>query len=208
MRTTIVARGLDDLGTFFRTAPEVAENAARMAINSVAGRSGMTAIRDAMFDEIAFPAGYLNTDRLAVTKRATNKNLEAVITGRKRATSLARFVTGSLGIGVKSNGITVRVKKGRTEVLRRGFLVRLRRGASVSEDNYNIGLAVRVGPGETVMGKKTTHQSWLIPGKVALLYGPSVDQVFRSVADEVAPRLGDMMEQEFLRQFARLSSGR
>jgi hypothetical protein len=45
---------------------------------------------------------------------------------------------------------------------------------------------VRLKPGEqAVMGKKTTHQSWLVPGRVALLYGPSVDQVFRQVADDV-----------------------
>lgn len=208
MTTTIVAKGMEDLGAFFRNAPDIAENAARIAVNSIANRSGLRAIKDAMFDEVAFPSDYLNQERLAVTKRATRENLEAVITGRKRATSLARFVTGSLGVGVPTNGVTVRVKKGRTELLRKGFLVKLNKGASLSEDNYNIGIAIRVGPGETVLGKKSGHKSWLVKGKVALLYGPSVDQVFKNVADEVAPKIGNMLGVEFLRQFARLSNAK
>lgn len=207
MKTTIVATGLDDIGEFFRTAPEVTEVAARIAVNDVSSRSGLRLIKSKMLDEVAFPAGYLTGDRLSVTKRATNKNLEAVVTGRKRATSLARFVTGSLGVGVKTNGVSVRVKKGKTTVMRKAFLVRLKQGASLSEDNFNIGLALRLGPGETIGNKRTEHKSWLVPGRVALLYGPSVDQVFRTVADDVAPEIGDMLGAEFLRQFARLTGG-
>lgn len=208
MRTVIVSSGLDKVGKFFETAPDASETAARMAVNDIASRSGMKLIKGQMLDEIAFPAGYLTGDRLSVTKRATNKSLEAVITGRKRATSLARFVTGSLGVGARNQQVTVRVKRGRTEVMRNAFLVRLKQGASLNEDNYNIGLAVRLSPGESLGNKKTTHKSWLVPGRVALLYGPSVDQVFRSVADDVAPQIGDMLEAEFFRQFWRLSGGR
>jgi hypothetical protein len=40
---------------------------------------------------------------------------------------------------------------------------------------------------------------------VALLYGPSVDQVFAEVADKVAPTIGDLVAAEFHRNFARLS---
>lgn len=207
MRTIIVSSGLDKVGKFFETAPEASETAARIAVNDVTSRSGLKLVKDKMLDEIEFPAGYLTGDRLAVTKRATNKSLEAVITGRKRATSLARFVTGSLGVGAKNQQVTVRVKRGKTQVMRNAFLVRLKQGASLNEDKYNIGLAVRLGPGETVGNKKTTHKSWLVPGRVALLYGPSVDQVFRTVADDVAPAIGDMLEAEFFRQFRRLTSG-
>lgn len=208
MRVTVVATGLEDIGSFFENAPAIAGKAARMAVNDTASRQGMKAIKDKMLDEIAFPSGYLNKDRLAVTKRATNNDLEAIITGRKRATSLARFATSGAIPGMRSNGVTVQVKKGNSVRMRRAFLVRLKRGASLSEDNYNVGLAVRLMPGETLGNKKSTHKSWLVPGRVALLYGPSVDQVFRTVADDVAPKLGDLMSTEFFRQFARLSSGR
>jgi hypothetical protein len=41
---------------------------------------------------------------------------------------------------------------------------------------------------------------------VFLLYAPSVDQVFRSVAETETPAVLDMMGNEFFRQFARLSA--
>jgi hypothetical protein len=37
-----------------------------------------------------------------------------------------------------------------------------------------------------------------------LLYGPSVDQVFRTVAVDISPPLLDNLQSEFLRQFQRL----
>lgn len=204
--TRISAEGLVDFGEFIRTAPEVATRAASMAINDVATRSGLRAIKDKMTDEIDFPSGYLSGDRLKVTQRATPENLLAVITGRKRATSLARFSSGTAVPNSKAAGVNVRVQQGRTTFLKKAFLVRLKKGASLTEDNYNIGLAIRVGPGETVLNKKTVHKSWLVPGKVALLYGPSVDQIFASVADDLAPELAEMTANEFFRQFARLTN--
>ena len=179
--------------------------AARMAINDTATRQGMTLIRKEMMEDVAFPRGYLAGDRLKVVKRATNANLEAVILGRKRATSLARFATGPTVFNGKG-GVQVRVKNGRTTYRKRAFLVRLRKGASLEEDNYNVGLALALRPGERV-NKRTDHLSWLEEGRVALLYAPSVDQVFGGVADQVAEPIGDLVSTEFFRQFARLTRG-
>ena len=188
--------------------PELTARAMRLAINGVTKGKGMTAIKRQMLDEIAFPSGYLNADRLKVTKLASDSNLESVITGRKRATSLARFVTGNPIPGSKrSDGVSVRVQKGRTTYLKNAFLVRLKRGASLSEDNFNVGLAVRLKPGEQLANKRTSHKSWLVKDKVALLYGPSVDQVFAGVIEELRPQIGDDVAAEFHRQFARLSNG-
>lgn len=198
-------KGLQDLEQFFKRAPEAATTAARMAINDTVTRYGMQMIRKDMMEQVAFPMGYLSGDRLFVAKRATNNNLEAVILGRKRATSLARFAAGPTVLNGKG-GVQVRIKSGRTTYLKRAFLVRLRAGASMSEDKYNIGLALRLAPGER-LNKNTPHKSWLVPGKVALLYGPSVDQVFGDVADKVAEPIGDMVTTEFYRQFARLTRG-
>ena len=200
---TVASDDLEGLAEYFRTAADAAVPAMRMAINDVATRGGMAIIRKEMTDQIAFPTGYLSGDRIGVTKRATNANLEAVITGRKRATSLARF-TSARSVNQKG-GVSVRVSKGRTTYLKQAWLVRLKKGASLDEDNYNIGLAIRLRPGEKV-NKNTVHQSWLVAGQVALLYGPSVDQVFQEVAGDVVDPISEMVQDEFFRQFARLTS--
>ena len=200
---TVASDDLEGLATYFRTAADAAVPAMRMAINDVATRGGMALIREEMTDQIAFPRGYLTGDRIGVTKRATNANLEAVITGRKRATSLARF-TSARTINQKG-GVSVRVSRGRTTYLKQAWLVRLKKGASLDEDNYNIGLAIRLRPGEK-LNKKTVHQSWLVAGQVALLYGPSVDQVFQEVAGDVVDPISEMVQDEFFRQFARLTN--
>ncbi len=207
MPVNVLAIGSNELKEYLEQVPEIANNSIRMAINSVAAGKGMTLIKKSMTDEIAFPSGYLNADRLKLTKRATQTNLEAVITGRKRATSLARFVTGGAMVtnSKRPGGVQVRVKKGKTTYLKNAFLVRLNKGASLTEDQYNVGLAVRLSAGESLSNKRSQHKSWLVPGRVALLYGPSVDQVFAEVSGTVAPKIGDMVAAEFHRNFARLS---
>ncbi|EAA4270124.1 hypothetical protein EAN16_21095 [Salmonella enterica] len=207
MPVNVLAIGSDELKEYLEQVPEIANNSIRMAINSVAAGKGMTLIKKSMTDEIAFPTGYLNADRLKLTKRATTSNLEAVIVGRKRATSLARFVTGGAMVtnSKRPGGVQVRVKKGKTTYLKNAFLVRLNKGASLTEDQYNVGLAVRLSAGESLSNKRSQHKSWLVPGRVALLYGPSVDQVFAEVSGTVAPKIGDMVAAEFHRNFARLS---
>lgn len=207
MPINIISIGSAELKDYLESVPKIAEDSIRMAINKVAGGKGMTRIKKAMTDEIAFPSGYLNGDRLRVTKRATGTSLEAIIVGRKRATSLARFVTGGAMVSNSkmAGGVQVRVKKGKTTYLKNAFLVRLNRGASLSEDNYNIGLAVRLKPGEQLGNKRTQHQAWLVPGKVALLYAPSVDQVFATVSEKVSGKIADDVAAEFHRNFARLS---
>ena len=98
------------------------------------------------------------------------------------------------------------VKNGQSAYLRSAWLVRLRKGASLTEDNYNVGLAVRVKPGDTIAGKHSKHTAWLNPEHtVALLYGPSVDQVFRDVADDNGPKLLNLVANEFFRNFERLA---
>lgn len=209
MTVNVVTTGSKELQLYLQTMPEMAARAMRLAINGVAKGKGIKAIKTQMLKEIAFPAGYLTQDRLSATKLATDKTLEAVITGRKRATSLARFVVGSpVPNSKRPGGITVRVQKGRTTTLKHAFVVRLKSGASMSEDRYNLGLVVRLKPGEKLANKRTGHKAWLVPGKVALLYGPSVDQVFAGVIAELRPEIGQLVAAEFHRQFERLSNGK
>lgn len=205
MAVTLINTGSEELERYFRTMPERTARAMRLAINSTVKGRGMSTIKKQMLSEVAFPSGYLNADRLRVGTLATDTRLEASIIGRKRATSLARFVTGSPVIGTRrKDGISVRVKSGRTTYLKNAFLVKLNKGASFSEDNYNVGLAVRLQPGEQLSNKNSSHKAWLVPGKVALLYGPSVDQVFSDVAVTVSPALADMVAADFHRHFERI----
>lgn len=207
MPIEILSVGSKELEQYIEDVPKIATDSIRMAINTVSRGKAMTRIKKAMMDEIAFPTGYLSQDRLKVVKVAKAHDLEAIIVGRKRATSLARFVTGGAMVtnSKRPGGVQVRVKRGKTTVIKNAFLVRLNKGASVSEDGYNIGLAVRLSAGEQLANKRTQHKSWLVKGKVALLYAPSVDQVFRSVAPEQAPSIADDISAEFHRNFARLS---
>lgn len=204
MQPIIDVAALDSLRDYFNRFPDLSKVAMRIAINDTVKGKGMALIRNQMTDQINFNRSYLTGDRLGVAKLATNENPEAIIRARDRATSLARFAT-STTVGKKAeSGVTVRVKKGKTTFIKRGWLVRLNKGASKSEDHYNLGLAVRLGPGEKLGNKKSTHQSWLVKGSVALLYGPSVAQVFNDTRNEVVQPIGGLVEAEFLRQLSRL----
>jgi hypothetical protein len=201
--TLVEIEGLSDAALYFKTVPEISAKAASLAINQTLQRGGLNLARKTIEEEIAFPKGYLTGDRLAPKKFAKPNNLEGSIVARKRATSLARFAQGQ---PLNKPGISVRVgRDAGTTVLRGAWLVRLRQGASLTQDQYNVGLAVRVKPGDKLRNKKMEHKSWLVPGRVALLYGPSVDQVFRQVADEISMPVADLVAAEFFRQFERLS---
>jgi hypothetical protein len=204
MEPIIDASVLDQIEVYLKTFPDTAKTAIRIAINDTVKRKGMALIRTNMMDQINFQKSYLTGDRLGIQRLATDNNPEAIIRARDRATSLARFASGAPS-STLGGGVTVRVKKGRTTFIKRGWLVRLNKGASLDEDHYNIGLAVRLGAGETITNKKTTHRSWLIKGQVALLYGPSVAQVFDDVRVEVMQPIGNLVEAEFFRQLARLT---
>lgn len=189
---------LDAVG-YFQRLPGVADKAAQLAINTVAERGGMTLIRRSILDDIAFPKDYLTPDRIGVSKKATPGDLEAVIKARQRATSLARFADSGTPLGSRARiGVNVRVKSANgTTTLKNAWLTKLRNG--------NIGLAVRIKPGQSFHNRAEAITNWLVPGRVALLYGPSVDQVFREVSEKSAAPIGRMVNDEFLRQFARLA---
>lgn len=199
MSAKIITKGLNELRDYFEQLPNVAGQAASFAINDVAGGTGMTMLRTAMEDEVAFPKGYLNKDRLGVTQHATPQRLEAVIKGRDRPTSLARFAAkGQSPQNTRKGGVRITVKPGAGKYLKGAWLVSL--------NNGNIGLAVRLKPGTTFTNKKDAPKVQLAPD-VYLLYGPSVDQVFGEVAFEKTDDIERLVASEFFRQFARLSRG-
>ncbi len=161
---------------------------ARQAINRTTDRTRTRSDRE-IRKQVAFPARYLSS-RLTVSKKASGRSLEAVITGRDRPTSLARFSKGKdVGAARRKGGVSVTVAPGQTRFMSGAFLMQLRGG--------NLGLAIRLKAGESMRNKRKMTR---VGKGLYLLYGPSVDQAFRSVADEyAAPDAADYLEREFIR---------
>lgn len=194
----VVVEGISDLREIEGLRDEIMFNAVR-AINKTA-ESGRTQAARRIGQQVAFPASYLNPaqKRLWVSRKATKGSLEARITARSRPTSLARFVSGGAAGG---QGLRVEVKPGSTRFLRRAFLIKLRAGSASIDTKSNMGLAVRLKPGDDLRNKKSVVK---MARGLYLLYGPSVDQVFLDnagdgVAEDIAPDLLDNLTAEFLR---------
>lgn len=200
MTVRVVATGLDDVAKFFEELPDIAEQAAVYAINDTAERQGLTAIRREMRKEIDFPSGYLESpDRMRVSKRASKGSLEAIVSARDRPTSLARFAAGQTAQNTRGRGVRVSISKGKTTNMPGAFVLNLRNG--------NRGVAVRLKPGAQLRNSSGARALSLGKTNLYLLYGPSVDQVFSGVVDQDKIQLDDILTNQFLRQFARLTRG-
>lgn len=187
----------------FSKAPEKIAAAIRMGINRTADRT-RTAAADAIRGQVNFPAQYLRPGekRLWVRKQATTNDLEAVITSRTRATSLARFAKQKSNTkDVMTNGLTIEVKTGKSKRMKGTFFVKLRAGANVdTQSNLGVAIYMRNGqkpnraymPVELKRSKSTRGAAWL-------LYGPSVYQVFDTVRSDIAPDATDFLETEVTR---------
>lgn len=190
-----------DLENFLVSVPDKTRQAAAYAMNDVLTGQGLARFRKAVAAEVQFPSGYVD-DKIDMAQRATPTRLVASVVGRQRPTSLARFAAGG-AIGGKG-GVTVRVK-GSASYMPGAFLVRLRQGGGITDDGFNVGLAVRLKEG-TVLKKKDTSRMVHLEQNVVLLYGPSVDQILRNeVAEAETPEVVDAIATEFFRQFARLA---
>lgn len=141
-----------------------------------------------MKESVRFPAGYLSPDRYDVKKGQGFR--DAVITARFRPTSLARFATSA---GPR-NGVHLEVTPGKRIHMKSAFLINLRNG--------NTGLAMRSGAFDRIYSQLQARGlagGIFAPdsGKdgIEILYGPSVDQVFRNISaqmkGEVETRLAD-----------------
>jgi hypothetical protein len=199
MAYAVFVEGLTDLKQF-EAERDAIKTAAYQAINKTTERGRAQAARD-IRDQVNFPATYLSPagKRLFVSKKAQRSDLEGRIKARTRATSLARFVTGVPQ--TTKAGVTVEIAPGRARFMKRAFLVKLRAGSAEIDTRNNLGLAVRLKPGEILRNKSDARR---LDRGLYLLYGPSVDQVFRArdgsgVAEEISPSLLDFMEREFLR---------
>lgn len=212
MKPFIELRGLAGLASYFRDFSGLSEQAARLSINSTARFASRLASKRVRA-QVAFARSYIgaagdSTSKIRVKQYARTGDLAAVVAARDRPTSLARFATGTPTFGkrgkfARAPRVSIKTAGGST-LVKRGFFVKLRRGALVTEDHFNIGLAIRLKKGETL---QATQKASPLGGGAYLLYGPSVAQVFDTVRDDIAPEVADFASFEFARQFRRLSHG-
>lgn len=192
MSLTIDKRQVSLARKFIRGTINAAEKAQFRAVNRVASKF-RTASSKAIRDQVRLPASYVN-ENLTINQKATERNPTAVISGRKRPTRLARYGAKQLaraagsargdrlrGIpsGKKQAGVSVSVsRQGGRKKMRGAFLLPLKNAGVM-------GVFVRTGSGK----KDIEH-----------LYGPSVDQVFRGVRDELKPEISKDLVKEYRAQ--------
>lgn len=196
----VFAEGLDELATFEDDLRKVRVNAAR-AINKIARDARAKAARE-IREQVNLPARYVSPSGkgLYIDGKASPGNLETVIRARQRPTSLARFVRGRPR--PSKAGVYVEVAPGKARFMKRAFIVQLPGlGGSTDPELANRGLAIRLRPGERISNKVEAVR---MESGLYLLYGPSVDQVFRSrdgtgVAKDLVPEIELDLSEEFLR---------
>lgn len=197
----VFVEGIESLTNIPELDNEIRRLRTAQALNRAA-QHGRVKIAEDIHDQVNFPAGYLkpNTGRLKVAQTATKGNLEARIRARGAPTSLARFTVGNPKAGARG-GVHVMVSPGKSRFMRRAFVMKLRSGSGDIETKSNLGLAMRLRPGETLRNKQNFRR---IESNLYLLYGPSVNQIFRAndgggVASDRAEYLSDFLEDEFSR---------
>lgn len=172
------------------------KEAARITVDRALIRARKRSAEE-ILNQVRFPDNYFkgSASRLSISSRPSRQNLEGVITGRGRPTSLSSFVQG-----LSSRGpVRVSVKPGRIKTMPGAFFIKLRAGNFDIDTKFNVGLAVRTANGQK---PASSYKPLKIGKNLFLLYGPSVDQVFggkKGVAVSLTPDILSYMETEFLR---------
>lgn len=190
-------KGLRNFQALVKAQPEKTRKAASFALNFGA-RKAITLSSAEMVKQVGFTKSYA-ISRMKVSQFASPSRLISVVSARQRATSLRRFNAAPATRKGRSAGVRATVKRGRRKLLKRAFLIKLKGGGV---DTYNEGVAVRLKAGESMENKGKPFDKEGDPG-LFLLYGPSVDQLFQTVRDDIHPGLDVDMNREFLRQYAR-----
>lgn len=205
----LVIEGLESLDDLDRLPSDIIR-AARRAVNNAATR-GRTEMGREVLHQIMFPADYVSprNKRLFVSKQAKGTDLEAIITARRRNTSLSRFAQ----TGGKNGNVRVELKRGAVRQIpgrrdeKRGysaFLIKLRAGSANIDTKHNLGFAMRVPPGRR---PDAAYAPKPLGGNLWLLYGPSVAQMILpatnprvGVAQNLTPEIQNLLNDEFWRQ--------
>lgn len=209
MTYRITTKGFDEAKRRLSVLPGAIAKAEVAAVNTTtrfAYAEASRGIRKQINVTQPYVGTYDNGNRLKVVQRARASNATSVIRASKRATSLARFANDRT-VTRRKGGVRVTVQPGRSRLIASAFLLRLKKGASLNEDNYNIGLALRLKKGDVVRNKNRMVAYGGGDPNLYLLYGPAVYQVFREVSGKIEPDVSDFLQTEFLRQFARFARG-
>lgn len=182
--------------------PERVQVLASRAINKTLARARTRAAAE-ILATYSLPSSYLRGEnsRLYIGRYAKETKLEGALAARRRPTSLARFVKGDT-TPFKKGGLTVAIKPGSARYLKKAFIIKLRKGAELSEEAFNKGLAIRLPAG-------TSPSNALKPTRLGkglwLLYGMSVQQAFigenpsTGVAQKIKPEMAKFLADEFRR---------
>lgn len=109
------------------------------AVNDTA-KFGFEYAADIIGNEIRFPPGYLKSSKRLRMREGKAVGEAAIISARKRSTSLAQFVRGDPGFGQRG-GVSVQVlKAGGPSHLRKAFMMRTKAGKAGSG---NVGIMMR-----------------------------------------------------------------
>jgi hypothetical protein len=201
---TVDLSGLKNLDKYIRASPDAVNGALRDTINGGIKFAYAESSRQ-IRAEVNLTQDYIGSvaqgKALKITQYASPDKLLALISANQRPTSLARFARGG-AVGTK--GVSVEVKPGQSREMKSAFLMRLRQGQNaVSDDAFNLGLAIRLKPGQTIFNKSKVLPFSSKDKSLYLLYGPSVDQVFQQARAKIEAVVTRWVEVEFSRQIAR-----
>lgn len=205
MEINIEEMRIDTVRDRMKRFPETARNASSISLNLAIRQARMLGIAE-LRKQIAFPSSYFPNSpydgKLRISQNATPQVPEAVLTARHQPTSLGRFVVEK---DSKGRNLRIRIRPGSVpKKIGNAFIVRLRRGRILDDNNFNLGVAIRLKPGQSIRGSRTAKA---FSNGLALLYGPSVDQAFKSVRNDIASPVARSLASNFVRQFERLYRG-
>jgi len=187
---SVTVTGLDDAKRQLAELTDSSRAALCRAINAVANDTRDLAVQE-IIKQVALTASYVK-GRLIITQRAKVDDPTAVISGRVRSTQLRRYQGKQLYTRAKLPGkrrlagTSVKVKAGGgTKVLKHAWIMKLKYGEVDARMGLTQGIVQRTGPDRN---------------DYRVLYGPSVDQVWNDVREDVKPLISDKLAEEFLRQ--------
>lgn len=194
-------RTLQELSAAFREYPEQADKAAKLALKTAA-RDARVAGAQAIRGQVALSATYVNK-HLKVVQGSQSGDLEMRIRAEPREVLLTRYgakmkTVRTIGKAKNLSGDIARgIPPGRKAQGTKGVKVK----ASGSKKELRNTFWVRIqNIGEWAPAERIGNN----PDDIRVLHGPSVDQVWKDVRDEVLPGALDNMASEFSRQFTRL----
>ena len=197
----ISSAGIQGLATFVARTPEVAAEAAKLAVGDAA-EWGRNLSKREMVSAVNLPADALAGRRFRISQRPTTANPEAVISADNNPLGLSRFVVSQKARGAAHPKVRILVggaTKSFSDPDIKGsysFLIPTPGGAD------GVGLALR-----TKAPLRNSRAARKIGRDLYLLSGPSVNQMFGQLMPTIVPRVEAKLQTEFARQYERLIRG-